>query len=49
MLKDENIHQLIFKLQAKIEHAENMSSGSIEDESQIDDLRLEFLKIEEAI
>lgn len=43
------IEQQIFELQTKIEHAENHSSGSIEDESRIDDLQYELLKLEEAI
>lgn len=41
------IEQQIFELQAKIEHAENHSSGSIEDESRLDDLHSELLKLEE--
>jgi hypothetical protein len=42
------VEQQIFGLQAKIEHAENHSSGSIENESRIDDLHCELLKLEEA-
>lgn len=49
MRKIKNIEQVIFELQAKIEHAENMSSGSIEDESRIDDLQCELLELEEAM
>lgn len=47
MPKDESIQLLIFDLQAKIEHAENTSSGSIEDDSLIDHLRCELFKLEE--
>lgn len=43
------IEQQIFELQAKIEYAENHSSGGIEDESRIDDLQCELLKLEETI
>ncbi len=43
------IEQQIFELQAKIEYAENYSLGSIEDESRLDDLHYEFLKLEETI
>ena len=43
------IEQHIFELQAKIEHAENHSSRSIEDESRLDDLHCELLKLEEMI
>ena len=39
--------QKIFELQAKIERAVNLSSGSIEDESRIDDLCCELLQLEE--
>lgn len=47
MREDKNTHQQIFELQAKIERAENSSSGSIEDESRLDDLHCELLKLEE--
>ena len=49
MQDDKNIKQQIFELQAKIEHTENHSSGSIEDESRLDDLHCELLKLEETI
>ena len=47
MQDDKNIEQQIFELEAKIEHAENNSSESIEDESRLDDLHCELLKLEE--
>lgn len=49
MKDDKNIQQHIAYLEAKIEHEVNCSSGSIEDESRIDDLCCELLKLEEAI
>ena len=49
MQEDKIIQQQILKLQAMIEHAENHSSGSIEDESRIDDLHYALLELEEAI
>ena len=48
MRKDKMIQQQTFELQAKIERAVNRSSGSIEDESRVDDLQYELLKYEEA-
>lgn len=47
MLKNEKIGQEIAKIEAKIERAANESSGNIEDESRIDDLYCEILKLEE--
>ena len=47
MQEDKITQQQIFDLQAKIERAENLSSGSIEDESRLDDLYCEHLKFEE--
>ena len=41
--------QQIFELQAKTEHAENHSCGGIKDESRLDDLHCELLKLEEMI
>jgi len=49
MKDDKNIQWQIFELEAKIEHAENMSSGNIDDESRIDDLHCQLLKLEEQI
>lgn len=49
MQDDKNIEQQIFELQAKIENAENKSSGSIEEESRLDDLHCELLKLEEQL
>lgn len=49
MQEDKIVQQQIFKLQAKIERAESRSSGNIEDESRVDDLHCELLKLEEAI
>lgn len=48
MKDDKNIQQLIVYLEARIEHKVNHSSGSVEDESRIDDLYCELLKFEEA-
>lgn len=47
MQEDKIIQQQIMELQARIEHAENHSSGSIDDESRIDDLHCALLKLEE--
>lgn len=44
-----NIQLKLFKLESKIERAENMSSGSIEDESRIDDLHYNLLKLQEQL
>lgn len=49
MQEDKNIQRQIFELQTKIEKAENNSSGSIEDESRLDDLHCEFLILEEKL
>lgn len=49
MREGKNIEQQIFELQSKIERAENNSSGSIEDESRLDDLHCEFLILEEKL
>ncbi len=49
MKGDKNIQQRIACLEAKIEHKINYSSGSVDDESRIDDLSCELLKLEEAI
>jgi len=49
MKDDKNIQSKIFGLQIKIEHALNQSSGNVEDESRIDDLCCDLLKLEEAI
>lgn len=49
MQDDKNTEQQIFELQAKIEQAENNSSGNVEDESRLDDLHCKLLKLEEAI
>ena len=49
MQGDKNIGQQIFELQAKIENAENNSSGNIEDESRLDDLHCKLLRLEEQI
>lgn len=49
MKDDKNIHQQIANLEARIERAENQSSGKVEHESRIDDLCCELLKLEEAI
>lgn len=49
MRVDKNIEELIFELESKIEKAENNSSGSIEDESRLDDLHCELLKLEETV
>jgi len=48
MQEDKNTQQQIINLEARIERAVNCSSGSIEDESRIDDLCCELLKFEEA-
>lgn len=48
MREDKNTQQQIFALEAKIERVVNHSSGSIEDESRIDDLCCELLQFEEA-
>lgn len=48
MQEDKNTQRQIFALEAKIEQAVNLSSGSIEDESRIDDLCCELLQFEEA-
>lgn len=48
MQEDKIVQQQILELQAKIERAERYSSGNIEDESRIDDLHCELLKLEEA-
>ena len=47
MREDKITQRQIFELQAKIECAENRSSGSVEDESRLDDLHCELLKLEE--
>ena len=47
MREDKMTQQQIFELQAKIERAVNHSSGSIEDESRIDDLCCGLLQLEE--
>ena len=47
MREDKINQQQIFELQAQIEHMVNRSSGSIEDESRIDDLCCELLQLEE--
>jgi len=47
MREDKISQQQTFELQAKIERAVNRSSGSIEDESRIDDLCCELLQLEE--
>ena len=47
MQEDKMTQQLIFELEAKIERAVNRSSGSVEDESRIDDLCCELLQLEE--
>ncbi len=49
MKDDNNIHERVAYVEAKIEHEANFSSGSVEDESRIDDLCCELLKLEEAI
>lgn len=49
MKDDKNIQQHIAYLEAKIEHKINHSSGSVKDESRVDDLYCELLKFEEAI
>ena len=49
MKTDKNIPSKIFGLQMKIEHAENLSLGTIEEESRIDDLECELLKLEEQL
>lgn len=49
MKDDKNVQQHVACLEAKIEHEVNLSSGSVEDESRIDDLSCELLKLEEAI
>lgn len=48
MKDDKNIQSRIFELQIKIEHTVNQSSGNVEDESRIDDLCCDLLKLEEA-
>jgi len=47
MQEDKMTQQQIFELEAKIERAVNRSSGSVEDESRIDDLCCELLQLEE--
>lgn len=49
MKEDRKINQSIFELQGKIEKAENNSSGSIEDESRLDDLHCGLLALEETL
>ena len=49
MRVDKITQKQIYELEAKIERAVNRSSGSIEDESRIDDLYCELLQIEETI
>lgn len=49
MRDDKNIEKQIFELHAKIENAENNSSGNIEDESRLDDLHYKLLRLEEQI
>lgn len=49
MKNDKNIQSKIFELEAKIEHAVNKSLGSVKEESRIDDLCCDLLKLEEAI
>lgn len=49
MKDDKNIYHQIANLEARIERAANRLSGNIEDESRIDDLCCELLKLEEAI
>ena len=47
MQEDRTIKQKIVDLEARIERAENCSSGSIEEESRIDDLYYQLLKLED--
>jgi predicted nucleic acid-binding Zn-ribbon protein len=47
MKEDKKIDQSIFRLQGKIEKAENNSSGSVKDESRLDDLHCELFSFEE--
>jgi len=49
MREDKVIQQKIFELESKIERAENNSLGSIEDESQLDDLHYLLLSLEECL
>lgn len=44
---DEELNQKMRAVQDKIEHAIRVSTGSTEDESRIDDLACELLKLEE--
>jgi len=44
---DEELNAKMLVLQDKIEHAIRQSTGSLEDESRIDDLACELLKLEE--
>ena len=44
---DQELNQKMSALQDKIEHAIHESTGSLEDESRIDDLACELLKLEE--
>lgn len=49
MQVDKNTEERISELQTQIEKAENNSSGSIEDESRLDDLHYELLTLEEKL
>jgi len=46
MVADKITQQKTFDLEVKIERAVNLSSGSVEDESRIDDLYYELLELE---
>ena len=49
MREDKSIQQQICELEARIQRAINHSSGSIEDESRIDDLHCALLELEEQL